>query len=58
MRCVSCDRELTDYEATMKSATTGEYFDLCVYCLDETGIPDEDVVDRPDLIGKEQNHYE
>lgn len=29
MRCVACNRILTDREATRKSALTGEYLDLC-----------------------------
>jgi hypothetical protein len=33
MRCVSCDKLLTNYESTRKSKTTGEYLDLCSTCL-------------------------
>lgn len=29
MRCYACNEELSDYEATRKSKTTGEYLDLC-----------------------------
>ena len=32
MRCVACDVELTDFESTRKSVTTGEYVDLCNAC--------------------------
>ena len=49
MRCVACDRNLSDYESTRKSATTGEYLDLCNTCLDEI-TDDVIVIDRPDLI--------
>lgn len=31
-RCVACNRNLSDSEATRKSATTGEYLDLCNHC--------------------------
>jgi hypothetical protein len=33
MRCIACDRQLSDFESTRKSATTGEYVDLCNTCF-------------------------
>ena len=33
MRCVACDVVLTDYEATRKSLTTGDYMDMCNKCF-------------------------
>ena len=33
MRCLSCDRRLTPFEATRKSKTTGDYIDLCNNCF-------------------------
>lgn len=33
MRCLSCNVGLTDFEATRKSAITGEHFDLCNRCF-------------------------
>lgn len=33
MRCLACDRILTDQEATRKSLTTDEYIDLCNECF-------------------------
>lgn len=38
MRCYSCNEELTDYEATLKSPNTGEYLDMCCSCLAEANI--------------------
>lgn len=38
MHCYACDTELTDYEATIKSPTTGEYLDMCLYCISKAGI--------------------
>lgn len=38
MRCLSCDCNLNDREATRKSINTGEYLDLCNHCLAETDI--------------------
>lgn len=31
MRCLSCNKILTDYECSMKT-TSGEYLDLCLSC--------------------------
>jgi hypothetical protein len=35
MRCTCCDKNLTDYESTLKHAVTGAYLDTCVGCLSE-----------------------
>lgn len=32
MRCLACNKELTEFEATRKSAQTGEFVDLCNEC--------------------------
>lgn len=36
MRCLSCDCELTDYEATKRSVFSGDYVQLCQACLVDT----------------------
>lgn len=33
MRCLACNVELTDFEATRKSTVTKEYLDLCNECF-------------------------
>lgn len=33
MRCLSCNKQLNDSEATRKYATTGEFLDLCDGCF-------------------------
>ena len=33
MRCLACNKILNDFEATRKSAITGEYIDLCNHCF-------------------------
>lgn len=33
MRCLSCNKELTDFEATRKGVYSGEYIDLCNSCF-------------------------
>ena len=39
MRCYACNRNLSDYESTLRSATTGEYLDTCNKCLKDLDIP-------------------
>ena len=46
MRCTCCNRALNDFESTLKSATTGEYLDTCMTCLDGLEI---DTIGRDDL---------
>lgn len=41
MRCLSCNRQLNDQEATRKYATSGTFIDLCDRCFShvEEDIP-------------------
>jgi hypothetical protein len=55
MRCCSCDRNLSDFEATRKGAMSGEYLDLCNGCIKGLGIA---TLDRPDLEGSFTSIYE
>lgn len=32
MRCQACNKRLTEFESTVKYASTGEYVDLCNRC--------------------------
>jgi hypothetical protein len=47
MKCVCCDKNLSDYESTIKSKVTGQYLDTCTVCLKEAGITS--FKDRKDL---------
>jgi hypothetical protein len=38
MHCLSCNRELTDREATRKYVELDEFIDLCHTCTIESGI--------------------
>lgn len=38
MRCVCCNRNLNDYESTLRKAETGEFLDTCLKCLEGLGI--------------------
>jgi hypothetical protein len=53
MRCVCCNKALSDYEATRRHAVTGEFLDTCNTCFssieETTAIP---YTDRPDLLGE------
>ncbi len=55
MRCCSCDRNLSDFEATRKGALSGDYLDLCNQCIKGLGIA---TLDRPDLEGSFTSIYE
>jgi len=47
MRCMGCNRELTDFEATRRYGDTEEFIDMCNDCFKHTGIK---AVERPDLM--------
>ena len=53
MRCVCCNKLLSDYEATLKHGETGQYLDTCSSCLDEImSEVDLHVKDNPSLLRK------
>lgn len=48
MRCLACNKELTDFEATRKYINTNDFIDLCNECYKE--IKDDIVAEeREDL---------
>lgn len=64
MRCYCCNRNLSDFESTMRHPETKEFLDTCRKCLKDTGIKpvvrkdlipehvqdnDDDVLDEPDF---------
>jgi hypothetical protein len=46
MRCICCDRNLSDYESTLRHAETLEFLDTCNKCLAGLNIP---TIGRSDL---------
>lgn len=46
MRCSCCNRNLNDYESTLKHSETGDYLDTCITCLDGLEVP---FIGREDL---------
>ena len=55
MRCLACNKALNDFESTRKSATTGEYVDLCNHCFHNVEQDIESIV-REDL--RDEESYE
>ena len=54
MHCVCCNKVLSDYEATLKHAETGEYLDTCTDCLSEIqSIVPLTTIDNPALLHKD-----
>ena len=41
MRCIACNKLLDDLESTNKDLKTGEYLDMCRYCLHAANITSE-----------------
>ena len=52
MRCLACNKVLNDFESTRKSATTGEYVDLCNHCFHDVEF-DINSLEREDLRNEE-----
>ena len=53
MRCLACNIQLNDYEATRKYTDHDEFIDLCNRCYAESDI---DAVGREDLLGVSDEH--
>ena len=51
MRCQCCNRVLSDWEATLRQASTGEFLDTCNKCLKGLDIS---YIGREDLDPYEQ----
>ena len=56
MRCLSCDAELTDFEATRKSVETNEFIDLCNLCYSYVKS-DVRAVERMDLMHEDDDFF-
>jgi len=55
MKCKACDVLLEDYE-TVKKDTSGDYFDLCSYCLNVSiGTLEDDCGNITDEIPYDEN---
>ena len=58
-RCVCCDRNLSDFESTIRLRSTGEFADTCQTCIKEIG-PDVEYIYRNDVqdAGDEESEDE
>ncbi len=52
MRCYCCNKALSSFESTRKSATTGEYLDMCNKCYG-TIKNEAPAIERADLATEE-----
>ncbi len=57
MRCCCCNRNLSDYESALKSATTGDYLDMCKKCLKDLDIPTLKNTHDPDEQSPQDESY-
>lgn len=59
MRCSCCNRNLSDYESTRKSKSTGDYLDMCNKCFG-TVSDDFDTIVNPDMseLDEEDDSYQ
>ena len=49
MRCLSCNKRLSDYESTRKYKGTKSYVDLCNICFGLSDLTIGDITDRQEL---------
>jgi len=59
MRCLACNKELSDFEATRKSTETGEYIDLCNTCFStiKNVVLPEEREDLREVIDDNEGEY-
>lgn len=58
IRCLSCNKILSDFEATRKFAESEAYVDLCLKCDSTSDFSGLDILVRPDLITEESVEIE
>ena len=57
MRCYCCNKNLSDYESTLRSATTGEFLDMCNNCIKESGVSAGRSTKDPDEEAPSEENY-
>ena len=57
MRCCCCNRNLSDFESTLKSAKTGQYLDMCKKCLQDLNIETQRGNGDPDEEAPSEENY-
>ena len=53
MRCYSCNCALNDFESTRRTASTGDFLDMCNRCYKDIE-PDVPTISRDDLSPTEE----
>ena len=53
MVCLSCNRQLNNYESTRKYKGTNTFIDLCSHCFNGSELVNVSVTDRPELANTE-----
>lgn len=54
MRCTCCNKNLNDFESTLKHGITGNYLDTCRKCLKGLGIPVQENNHEPDAMSPDE----
>lgn len=54
MRCRACNNALSDREATRKGLFSGDYLDLCTFCIEQ--IPEIKYEENPELSNEAPLH--
>ena len=49
MRCLSCNKSMSDFESTRKFKGTQRFVDLCNHCFSETSLSYGETDERIDL---------
>lgn len=57
MRCQCCNKNLNDFESTLRSASTGEYLDMCRKCLKDLDILIIQNNRNPEEQAPDQEHF-
>ena len=55
MRCYCCNRNLSDYESTLRHPVTLEFLDTCVKCLKDIPIDPIEPTNKFDDVGYEDD---
>jgi len=58
MRCLACDKNLSDFESTRKHHESGEFIDLCNRCYSTIQNEVNDIEEREDLRHIDDENYE
>lgn len=55
MRCLCCNRNLSDLESTRRHADTGDFLDICNRCLRDIDIPYTERSDLTDVLEDDED---